>query len=159
MWAVGSRSSGSDRICPRSNLSHGLRIGWFREEGRAGRRCSTGESHPGFPVASSGRGLALEHARGTRNPPMWVVRVCEGCGGAHSEGGGSAAARFIGVRVGARYRLDLGCYGSRAHMQSMAQRLGALARLWRSRTWLATASWPGGTPASGASRGRGSTAA
>jgi len=27
-----------------------------------------GESHPGVPVADSGRGLALEHARGTRDP-------------------------------------------------------------------------------------------
>ena len=71
--------------------------------------------------------------------------------------GGSVAARFIGVRVGARYRLDLGCYGSRAHTQSMAPLLEALARLWHSGTWLATASWPGGSPASGASRGQGST--
>ena len=71
--------------------------------------------------------------------------------------GGSVAARFIGVRVGARYRFDLGCYGSRDHTQSMAPLLEVLARLWHSGTWLATASWPGGSPASGASRGQGST--
>jgi len=96
-------------------------------------------------------------------PVARVIHPCGLCGSAMgvvvrtAKGGGSAAARFIGVRVGARYRLDLGCYGSTAHMQSMAQLLEALARLWRSGTWLATVSWPGGTPASGASRGQGST--
>ena len=74
-----------------------------------------------------------------------------------AKGGGSAAARFIGVRIGARYRLDLGCYDSREHTQSMAPLLETLARLWRSGTRLATVSWPGGAPASGASSGQGST--
>jgi len=92
-----------------------------------------------------------------------VIHPCGLCGSAMgvvvrtAKGGGSAAARFIGVRIGARYRLDLGCYGSREHTQSMAPLLEVLARLWHSGTWLATASWPGGSPASGASRGQGST--
>ena len=96
-------------------------------------------------------------------PVARVINPCGLCGTAMgvvvrtAKGGGSAAARFIGVRIGARYRLDLGCYGSREHTQSMAPLLEALARLWRSGTRLATVSWPGGAPASGASRGQGST--
>ena len=69
-----------------------------------------------------------------------------------AKGGGSAAARFIGVRIGARYRLDLGCYGSREHTQSMAPLLETLARLWRSGTRLATAPGGASSPASGVVR-------
>ena len=41
------------------------------------RRRLAGEGHPGAPVAHSGRGLALRHARGTRNP---LEVVAWGCG-------------------------------------------------------------------------------
>ena len=38
--------------------------------------------------------LAWERASGTCNPPMWVVRVCGGYGGARSEGDGSAVVEI-----------------------------------------------------------------
>ena len=48
------------------------------------RRRSPGESPPGVPVAGSGRGVALEHARGTRDPLEVVARAssdrCRGFG-------------------------------------------------------------------------------
>ena len=49
---------------------------------------------PGLEMRCS---LAWERASGTCNPPMWVVRVCGGYGGARSEGDGSAVVEFAGA--------------------------------------------------------------
>jgi len=65
----------------------GARSGGAARRSKAPRRSFTGGSNPDVPVADSGRGLALEQARGTRKPPRWVVRVCDGCSGAHREEG------------------------------------------------------------------------
>jgi len=57
----------------------------------APRRRSTGESHPGVPVADLGHGLALEHARGTRDPLEVVVRASsDRCRGFGRRGGAAA---------------------------------------------------------------------
>ena len=42
----------------------------------------------GVPGLEMGCSLAWERASGTCNPPMWVLRVCGGYGGARSGGGG-----------------------------------------------------------------------
>ena len=55
-------------MCGAAALSAGV---LFRSGGLSGG------GHPGIPVADSGRGLALGHARGTRNP---LEVVAQGCG-------------------------------------------------------------------------------
>ena len=60
------------------------------------RRRLAGEGHPGAPVAHSGRGLALRHARGTRNPLEVVARGCGVRSGVLGGGGGSVWRRFAG---------------------------------------------------------------
>ena len=61
--AVGSGSGGLDLKDPRSNLDHSLTIGWLwwsgSVTGGVGRKWPSGHEIE--------RGLALEHARGTRN--------------------------------------------------------------------------------------------
>jgi hypothetical protein len=96
---LGSRSGGSDLLWHDLILTvrlesygpgqMGARGGgavagiWFPRRRLAG----VGRSRPsglGF-----GRGLAREEARGTRNTPEWLARVCIGCGGALGGGGRS----------------------------------------------------------------------
>ena len=62
------------------------------------RRRLAGEGHPGAPVADSGRGLALRHARGTRNPLEVVARGYGVRSGVLGGVGGSVWRRFAGER-------------------------------------------------------------
>ena len=61
-----------------------------------------GGGHPGATVANSGRGLALGHARGTRNP---LEVVAQGCGvpsgvlGDEDGAGGESQRRTRGCGV------------------------------------------------------------
>ena len=80
----------------------GVRSGGTDATGSGGaalpRRRLAGEGHPGAPVAHSGRGLALRHARGTRNPLEVVARGCGVRSGVLGGGGGSVWRRIAGER-------------------------------------------------------------
>ena len=82
--AVDSRSSGRRQLGARAAAGH--------RRSRAPRRRSAEEGHPSVPMADSGRGLAREQARGTRDLLGLLARGCSGRNGARGGGGGTAAA-------------------------------------------------------------------
>ena len=61
------------------------------------RRCPR-EGQIGVPVADSGRGLAREHARGTRKPLGHSAGRCGAGRGILADMGGSAAVESAGER-------------------------------------------------------------
>ena len=68
IWGVHPGSGGQGGL--------GARGGGAARRSSAPRRRSTGESHPGIPMADSGHGLALEHARGMRKSQVGSDRRC-----------------------------------------------------------------------------------
>ena len=65
---------------------------WFRGGGLAG------DGQSGVPVAGLDRGLALEHARGTRKPLGHSTGRCGAGRGILDGEGGSAATKLAGAR-------------------------------------------------------------
>ena len=73
--------------------NHARPLGIGRRGGlsaRVRRHWVAGDEQSGATGAYSGRGLAVEHHRGMRNPPGVLARLGEVLGGVRKDGGGSA---------------------------------------------------------------------
>ena len=120
---VGCGSGGSGRKSARG--------GGAARRSSAPRRRSTGESHPGFPVADSGRGLALEHVCGMRKSQVgsdWRcgarTRLATARGGVS---GGGATASTVPASERAYGPLQL------AHKDREGS--GVLTEAWKQAMW------------------------
>ena len=85
IWTVPPRSDGPDLIRVRGG--GGARRGDFSRGGAAWE--PAGLRRFGVSRTGLGRGLAVEHARGTRNPLEVVARGCRVRSMAHGEEGGT----------------------------------------------------------------------